>query len=314
MLSRNQAGGWRSPARDYEAAGQLVTSTAEGHQRGRAERPLGDESQRRWVTPSRRAILTTLALAGCGGAVHAARAKSPPAGSSTASAPSAAPTSPRAIPTAAASTPAAPATGQPGGPATEIVNGPRTKAQVALTFHGNGDPALAEALLQAVEAKGAHITVFAVGNWLAVNQALGRRILAAGHGLANHTYTHPDLSVLSETGVEQEFAKARDVLVQVSGNDGRYARPSQMDRSTPLVRAAAGAAGYPTVVAFDVDPSDYLDPGASLVISRTLAGVQRGSIVSMHLGHAGTVQALPTILDGLATRGLTPVTVQTLLA
>lgn len=273
---------------------------------------MSDESQRRWVTPSRRAILTTLALAGCGGAVHAARAKSPLPSGSTAPAPTSAPISPSAAPTAAS--PSAAATGQPGGPAIEIVNGSRTKPQVALTFHGNGDPALAEALLQAAEAKGAHLTIFAVGNWLAVNQSLGRRILAAGHGLANHTYTHPDLAAMPAAGVEQEFAKARDVLVQVSGNDGHYARPSQMNRSTPLVRAAAGAAGYRTVVAFDVDPSDYLDPGASLVISRTLAGVQRGSIVSMHLGHAGTVQALPAILDGLASRGLTPVTVQTLLA
>jgi peptidoglycan/xylan/chitin deacetylase (PgdA/CDA1 family) len=266
------------------------------------------------MTPSRRTILATLALAGCGGAVHAARAKPPLAASSTAPPPPTAVSTASAGPSVSPSTASAEATGVPGGPASEIVNGSRTKPQVALTFHGNGDPALAEALLQAAEAKGAHITVFAVGNWLAVNQALGRRILAAGHGLANHTYTHPDLAALSETGVEQEFAKARDVLVQVSGDNGRYARPSQMNRSTPLVRAAAGAAGYRTVVAFDVDPSDYLDPGASLVISRTLAGVQRGSIVSMHLGHAGTVQALPAILDGLATRGLTPVTVQTLLA
>ena len=185
---------------------------------------------------------------------------------------------------------------------------------MALTFHGNGDPALAEALLRAAEAHSAKITVFAVGNWLAANMALGRRILAAGHELANHTYTHPDLGALSESGVEDEFARARDVLQQVSGTNGLYARPSQMNRATPLVLEAAGRVGYRTVVAFDVDPSDYLDPGATAVISRTLAGVQRGSIVSMHLGHLGTVQALPAILDGLATKGLIPVTVKTLLA
>jgi peptidoglycan/xylan/chitin deacetylase (PgdA/CDA1 family) len=213
---------------------------------------------------------------------------------------------------------AAPATGgavsAPGGPAVEVVNGSRARAQVALTFHGNGDPALAEALLRAAEAKSAHITVFAVGNWLSANQELGRRILAAGHELANHTYTHPDLGALSEPAVEEEFAKARDVLVQVSGSNGLYARPSAMNRSTALVRAAAGRVGYPTVVAFDVDPSDYRDPGASVVVSRTLAVVQRGSIVSMHLGHLGTVQALPAVLDGLAARGLRPVTVRTLLS
>lgn len=189
----------------------------------------------------------------------------------------------------------------------------RSRPQVALTFHGSGDPTLAEALFRAAEARSALITVFAVGNWLATNPALGRRILAAGHELANHTYTHPDLGTLSEPAVEEEFARARDVIQQISGNNGTYARPSAMDRSTPLVRAAAGRVGYRTVVAFDVDPADYRDPGASAVISRTLAGVQRGSIVSMHLGHSGTVTALPAILDGLAARGLRPVTVHTLL-
>ncbi len=259
--------------------------------------------------PSRRTILATLALAGCGGAVHVARSKAParstPAGTGSASAspvPTASPTAAAASPTAAS-----------GAPAIEVVTGSRTRPQVALTFHGSGDPALAEALLRAAEAKGAHITVFAVGSWLAANLDLGRRILSAGHGLANHTYTHPDLAALSAAGVTDEFAKARDVLIQVSGNNGGYARPSQMNRSTPTVRAGAGLAGYATVVAFDVDPSDYQDPGASLVISRTLAGVQRGSIVSLHLGHEGTVQALPAILDGLQARGLTPVTVHSLL-
>ncbi len=67
-----------------------------------------------------------------------------------------------------------------------------------------------------------------------------------------------------------------------------------------MLAAAAGRVGYRTVVAFDVDPADYRDPGAALVASRTLAAVQRGSIVSLHLGHEGTVQALPAILDGLA--------------
>jgi peptidoglycan/xylan/chitin deacetylase (PgdA/CDA1 family) len=201
----------------------------------------------------------------------------------------------------------------PTGPAIEIVNGPRTRKQVALTFHGNGDPALAEQLISAAEARQAKITVFAVGNWLAANPSIGHRILSGGHELANHTYTHPNLGSLDEAAVEQEFARARDIIQQISGSNGSYARPSAMDRSTPLVLAAAGRVGYRTVVAFDVDPSDYRDPGAQAVISRTLAGVQPGSIVSMHLGHVGTVQALPAILDGLAARGLKAVTVETLL-
>ena len=214
-----------------------------------------------------------------------------------------------ASPSAAASGPL----WSPGPPAVEIVHGSRDRPQVALTFHGNGDPGLAEALLQVVDQRKVPITVFAVGTWLAAHPELGRRMLASGHELANHTYTHPELGTYGQAGVVDEFARARDVLIQVTGGTGRYARPSAMDRSTPLVRTAAGLVGYATVVAFDVDPADYADPGAGAVVSRTLAAVRPGSIVSLHLGHLGTVQALPAILDGLVGRGLTPVTVQKLL-
>jgi peptidoglycan/xylan/chitin deacetylase (PgdA/CDA1 family) len=271
----------------------------------------GDNAGKRWASTSRRAVLATLFLAGCGAAGSAAKRVAGKASSTPVAAPTVGARKSSA-PTQSAKPTQAP-TPLPTSPAVEIVNGSRSRKQVALTFHGNGDPALAEQLLAAAEARHAKITVFAVGNWLAANPTLGRRILSAGHELANHTYTHPDLGTLDEAAVEQEFARARDVLQQVSGTIGVYARPSAMDRATPLVLAAAGKVGYRTVVAFDVDPSDYRDPGAQAVISRTLAAVQPGSIVSMHLGHVGTIQALPAILDGLAAKGLQPVTVRTLL-
>jgi peptidoglycan/xylan/chitin deacetylase (PgdA/CDA1 family) len=78
--------------------------------------------------------------------------------------------------------------------------------------------------------------------------------------------------------------------------------------------AAAEASGYNLVLGYDVDPSDNLDPGASAVASRVLAAVRSGSIVSLHLGHVGTVEALPHILSGLRSRGLKAVTVPRLLA
>jgi peptidoglycan/xylan/chitin deacetylase (PgdA/CDA1 family) len=270
---------------------------------------LVDETGKRFAVASRRAVLATLVLAGCGAAGSAAKRAATKSTSATrrTTAPTAAPTT---EPSAAATTAAPPV---PTGPAVEIVNGSRTRQQVALTFHGNGDPALAEQLLAAAEAKRAKITVFAVGNWLAANPSIGRRILSGGHELANHTFTHPDLGTLAQPAVEAEFAQARDVIQQVAGNNGTYARPSAMDRATPLVLAAAGVVGYRTVVAFDVDPSDYRDPGSQAVIDRTLAAVRPGSIVSLHLGHVGTLQALPAILDGLASRGLQAVTVKTLL-
>jgi peptidoglycan/xylan/chitin deacetylase (PgdA/CDA1 family) len=113
--------------------------------------------------------------------------------------------------------------------------------------------------------------------------------------------------------VEQEIRRCRAVLERLAGGGGRYFRPSGMTTPTTLVLATAGAAGYPLVVAFDVDPRDYADPGATAVAARVAAGLAPGSIVSLHTGHTGTVSALPHIVTAVRARGLEPVLLHRLL-
>jgi peptidoglycan/xylan/chitin deacetylase (PgdA/CDA1 family) len=82
----------------------------------------------------------------------------------------------------------------------------------------------------------------------------------------------------------------------------------------PVVMEQAGLAGYPLVCGFDVDPSDYLDPGAAAIEARVRQALKPGSIVSLHLGHAGTVAAFPTLVADARAKGLEPVLVRDMLA
>jgi peptidoglycan/xylan/chitin deacetylase (PgdA/CDA1 family) len=66
-------------------------------------------------------------------------------------------------------------------------------------------------------------------------------------------------------------------------------------------------------VSYDVDGLDWQDPQPATVRQAVLDNVQPGSIVSLHLGHRVTVEALPQILAGLAAKKLTPVTLSELL-
>ena len=123
--------------------------------------------------------------------------------------------------------------------------------------------------------------------------------------------------VMRRLGVHEarrEVQRGADAVAAVLGQAGPLFRPSGTPASTPLIRAAARAAGYARCVSYDVDSLDYLDPGADAVRARVLALVRPGSVVSLHLGHAGTVQALPGLLSGLRSRGLTPVTVTQMFA
>lgn len=224
----------------------------------------------------------------------------------------------RTGPTRASSAGAAPTLSTPVTPPTphlpaQVVAGPRNRPRVALTFHGAGDPALANALLSEAGRAGAPVTVLAVGSWLEGHPALARRVLDGGCELGNHTYSHPVLPRLGAGAAYREIARCAEVLRRLTGSQGRWFRPSGTPRATATIEVAARRAGYPTCLAYDVDPRDYTDPGAAAVTSRLLAAVRPGSVVSLHLGHAGTVAALPAILDGLRHAGLTPVTVSMLL-
>ena len=197
--------------------------------------------------------------------------------------------------------------------APQVVHGSRRLSRVALTFHGQGPVSMTDALLGEAERMGARVTVLAVGTWLGQYPQVAERILRGGHDLGNHTMHHLDIRAMDASGASAEIAGCAQRLRALTGSAGRWFRPSQTQYSTPLIEREARKAGYQTCVSYDVDSLDYTDPGPDAIVSTVLGSTRPGSIVSLHLGHPGTVTALPAILRGLASRGLRPVTLTGLL-
>ncbi len=201
----------------------------------------------------------------------------------------------------------APATTAPTGPAAELAHATSGRPEVALTFHGAGDLGLATKILTGFADRGAAVTVLAIGTWLQASPDAAKVVTDHGHELGNHTWSHPDLSGMSEAAVRAEIERCRDRLAALTGSPGAFFRPSAAQHATAVVRRLAAAAGYQRVLSYDVDSRDFTDPGAA-AIRRNVRAAVAGSVVSMHLGHPGTLDALPGVLDDLAARGLKPVT------
>ena len=195
----------------------------------------------------------------------------------------------------------------------DIFHGPRTRAEVALTFHGQGDLVIARKILSISEKYNSPISVMAVGTWLNANPTIGHEIVDAGNDLGNHTYSHKTMTLLSLKEATSEVAKGKAAVVKSVGTAGRWFRPSGTLKSNANIRAAAGAAGYTSCLVYDVDSFDYQDPSAKAIVATCMKTVQNGSIIGMHFGHAHTVTALPLLIQALQARGLTPVTVTELL-
>ena len=103
-------------------------------------------------------------------------------------------------------------------------------------------------------------------------------------------------------------AGCADRIRRLTDGPGSWFRPSQTRYASPLLIDLARRAGYPHVLSYDLDSLDYTDPGADAVRDTVLGQVRPGSIVSLHFGHAGTVTALPEILDERRRRNLRAVT------
>jgi peptidoglycan/xylan/chitin deacetylase (PgdA/CDA1 family) len=168
--------------------------------------------------------------------------------------------------------------------------------------------------LDLLRERGVRCTVFVVGQWLEANPELGTRLMAEGHELGNHTYSHQAMGRLSPQQTTVEITRAADVLRSQTGSMSRWFRPSGIAVPTAVILLEAGRAGYPTSVGYSVDSLDFQDPGAAAVRRNVAQHVVGGSIVSLHFGHNGTIEALPGILDDLGQRSLAPVTVGELLA
>lgn len=232
--------------------------------------------------------------------------------------PSVSGTAPAAPAKAAPDKPAAPAKAAPAprrfaGQPVEIGHGPRGRPDVALTFHGNGDPAIAKAVLAEAERGGARVTVLAIGAWLDAHPEMARRILDGGHELGNHTQRHLAINTMPEEEAYAEITGCADRLKRLTGSIGTWFRPSQTQYATPLVRKLAQRAGYPHVLSYDVDSLDFTSPGAAAVIRTVIGTIQGGSVVSLHFGYADTVDAMPPLLEELARRKLRAVTTTELL-
>ena len=84
--------------------------------------------------------------------------------------------------------------------------------KVALTFDDGPDPVYTPKLLDGLKERKVHVTFFLIGKKLEGQEDLVRRIQQEGHLIGNHTYSHVDLSKLSESQAKEEIEKTSNSI------------------------------------------------------------------------------------------------------
>lgn len=209
--------------------------------------------------------------------------------------------------------------------------------EVAITFDDGPDPAYTSKILDILKKENAHATFFLIGLQTQKFPGLARRIYDEGHAIGNHTFTHPDISDVSQWYMKRvELQLTEKLFASTMGVKPLYFRPPYSidqepdvaDQVRPL--ELVQQEGYITVGS-KIDPNDWrkgetADAIVSAVLSQTQleatkgcekrAPLYCGNIILLHDGggdREATVKALPAIIEGLRAQGFKIVSIEDLL-
>lgn len=193
-----------------------------------------------------------------------------------------------------------------GGNGQVVRRGPKAGKRVALTFD-DGPSTYTRQVLSILRRKKVKATFFMIGSSVNASPSTARKVVADGHEVANHSYSHPLLPSSSELRRTNDAIKAatrfRPCLFRppYGAIDGRLA-------------SDAGAQKMKSII-WDIDTNDWRTPGSGAIYS-SIVSAGPGSIVLMHDGggyRSQTVAALAPAISNLKSRGYKLVTVSKLL-
>jgi peptidoglycan/xylan/chitin deacetylase (PgdA/CDA1 family) len=199
-----------------------------------------------------------------------------------------------------------------------VVRGADDSDAVALTFDDGPNPPHTNRVLDVLQRYGVPATFFCVGLHASAHREELARMAAAGHRVANHTWSHPFLPDLSPRELAVQLERTDEAVAAGAGEQGRRLFRPPYGSRTPEILTWIGqhdAAG--DVVLWDVDAGDWALPGADAISRAVLEQARGGSIVLLHDGggdRSQTVEALPAIIEGLLERGLRLTTVDRMAA
>ena len=186
---------------------------------------------------------------------------------------------------------------------------------IALTFDDGPWPETTESILATLKQENIKATFYMIGQPLLSFPEIGKKVLAAGHVIANHTLHHW-YHKMSPLVAQREIDDTQKIIKQVLNVETAYFRPPGGVLTNGLVAYSHQLGQSVNMWSVDSNDSHPKRPSPEAMIKTILAQATPGGIVLMHDGggnHANTVKAVPQIIAQLRAQGYSFVTVPELL-
>lgn len=178
----------------------------------------------------------------------------------------------------------------------------------ALTFDDGPHAVYTAQLLDGLKERGVPATFFFLGQCAEENQELVRRAYEEGHEVACHTWSHPDLTKLSDEKIKSQIDRCSDLFDGILGEQSSYLVRPPYGSTDRRVRAAVDQ----VMLFWSVDTLDWKLKDEEKVYQNIISEVRDGSVILCHDIHKTTIPAALRAVDTLRTQGYEFVTVSEL--
>ncbi|MCR5675984.1 MAG: polysaccharide deacetylase family protein [Lachnospiraceae bacterium] len=186
------------------------------------------------------------------------------------------------------------------------------KPQIALTFDDGPNTTITPLVLELLEKHGAAGTFFLIGqNINEDSKKVARQAFDMGFEIANHSFTHPDMTKLTPEEIRSEFDRTEALIREITGQGSVFFRPPFILLDQKM---------YDTIDRCFICGQGCRDWEPEATVEERIEGILTqacdGAIVLLHdmEGNMRTVEALKTVIPALAERGYEFVTLSALFA
>jgi chitin deacetylase len=171
---------------------------------------------------------------------------------------------------------------------------------VALTFDDGPTPGITEDVLSILNKENVKATFFVIGAELERNLEDGRKIVAAGHELGNHSYSHKRMVLKTPSFIESEIGRTDQLIRQAGYQSAIHFRPPYGKKLVLLPYFLARTSRK--TITWDVEPdsSPEIAANSSKIVAHTLEKTRPGSIILLHVMYESRVESLKAV-NGIIT-------------
>ncbi len=182
-----------------------------------------------------------------------------------------------------------------------IYRGNPNKPMVAFMINVAWGTEYLESILETLKKENIKATFFLDGSWINKNKDMVYRIVNEGHEIANHAYSHPQMSKISNDRIFEEIKKTEDIIYEITKKRSAFFTPPSGDYDQRVINIAKKL--NLITVLWTLDTVDWQNPTPDTIVRRIIPNIDNGNLILMHPTNS-TAQALPKLIKEIKNKGL----------